>query len=127
MLHPIFRTLVSRPHLVIEHLGGYADLVSIQLREAAGGLRARALLLAGIGLCALLGLVLGGMALLLYAAIPPASMHLPWLMWVVPLVPWALVLLLWLMLRAQQRSEPPFEVVREQFEADMALLREVSR
>ena len=123
MFHPLFKLLASRPDLVIDHLAGYTALISAQASGAARGLRIRAVLGVVLALCLLLAVTLGGVALLLLAAIPPEQMHLPWLLWVVPLVPLLIAGAAWAALRSRA-SEWSLDPLRSQIASDAALLRE---
>jgi cytochrome c-type biogenesis protein CcmH/NrfF len=76
-----------------------------------------------LALCLLLAVTLGGVALLLLAAIPPEHMHLPWLLWVVPLVPLLIAGAAWAALRSRA-SEWSLDPLRSQIASDAALLRE---
>jgi integral membrane sensor domain MASE1 len=125
MFHPLIKTLAIRPHLLIDHLGGYVDLAGVQIAEAMRSLRTRALLVGALAVALLLAAMLSGTALLLLAAIPLERMAMPWLLWTVPGAFWLLALLLLALLSAQARIRH-FEPLREQLAADAALLREVS-
>ncbi|HET7793152.1 MAG TPA: hypothetical protein VFL64_07180, partial [Rhizobacter sp.] len=78
-----------------------------------------------IGLC-LVGVsaALGGVALMLWAVIPPAEIHAPWALLVAPLVPLAAAGVCWWI--GSARGPAAFEGVRQQMRADVAMLREVS-
>ena len=123
MFHPLLKTLATRPHLLIDHLGGYADLVTAQTTEALKALRSRAVLVVCLGLALMIAALLSGVALLLLALMPIERMAQPWLLLLVPAVPWLLVLVFGLKLKAQPAMRH-FEPVREQFAADAALFKE---
>ncbi len=125
MIHPLFRTLATRPELLAEHLGAYAQLVSVEASETTAQLRMHALWAVGIALGAALGTGLTGTALLLLAVVPVAQMPYPWLLLIVPLVPWLAALACWLKMR-QHPLDYSFELLREQVALDAALLREAS-
>lgn len=123
MIHPLFRLLLSRPQMLAEHVGAYAELASAEAAEAAVVLRTRSLLAVAAVACGLLGLGLAGVALLLLAALPSAQMPLPWLLALVPLTPLALGLGCWQAARRQPPA-PAFSLLRRQVALDAALLRE---
>jgi uncharacterized membrane protein YqjE len=126
MFHPLIRLLATKPHLVAQHLGGYADLAAAQAADAAQALQRRLLLGAGLAACLLVGVGMGGMALLLVAALPLEKMPAPWLLLVVPAVP----LLGAAMLGWRLKSSPgvwSLSELRGQFLADMQLLDEAGR
>lgn len=123
LFHPLFRLLASRPQLVVDHLAGYAELASAQARGAWQGLQWRALLAVVAALGLLLAVAFGGVALLLLGAVPPERMHMPWLLWAVPLVPLAVAGAAWAGLRSRA-TEFSLEPLRSQLASDAALLRE---
>lgn len=123
LFHPLFRLLASRPQLVVDHLAGYSQLVSAQAQGAWRGLQWRALLAVVAAFCLMLAVAFGGVALLLLAAVPPERMNLPWLLWVVPLVPLAVAVAAWAGLRSKA-TEWSLEPLRSQLASDAALLRE---
>lgn len=125
MIHPFIRLLVSRPQLVLEHLGGYADMAAAQMQMTLGTIKTRAVLMgACVGLM-LLTVFLAGVALLLWGAIPEANMPRPWLLWVAPLVP-LLGAIVCLVLVKQRPLALSLDAFREQAALDAALFREVS-
>ena len=126
MIHPLFKLVATQPELVADHLLGYGHLVAVQASEAAAQLRVHALLLGGVLIGGGVGLGLGGIALLLFAALPAAQMPMPWLLAAVPLVPLAGAGICALAL--QRRPEAwSLKLLREQFAADAALLEEAGK
>lgn len=123
MFHPLIRLLARKPHLVAHHLGGYVDLASAQAQEAVRALQARLAwtvgAVAGVGT----GALLGGVALLIVAAVPVSEMPAPWLLLAGPLLPLLAGGLCWW--QARQRPVAwSMALMREQFAADAALLAE---
>ncbi|WP_284616652.1 hypothetical protein [Aquabacterium humicola] len=123
MVHPMLKLLATQPELLAEHVAAYAALASAEAAQASEALKRRALLGAAAALLGLLGLVFTGTALLLLAVVPLASMPLPWLLLVVPLVPLAAAAACAWSLRSGP-STKSFVHLREQVAADTALLRE---
>jgi uncharacterized membrane protein YqjE len=123
MIHPLFTTLATRPQLLLEHLGAYAELAAVEAGQTVGLLRQRVLLGAIAAIGALLGLILAGGALLVLAAVPLQQMPMPWLLLLVPGLPLLLALLCWWRMR-QHSFALSFELLRHQLEQDGALLRE---
>lgn len=125
MLHPLIRLLATRPHLLAEHLGGYAHLLRVQADEALLLARVRTTLIAGMVAGAVLGAGLGGVAVMLLATIPLAQMPAPWALALAPALPLAGAGICgWQLLR-----QPPMltlDLLRDQLAADAALLREAS-
>jgi uncharacterized membrane protein YqjE len=122
MLHPVFRLAAAQPQLLAEHAAGYAELLVEEITFSGQHLKQR-LALQMVGLvCLGIALVLAGVALLLWAALPAQTLRLPWLLIATPLAP-ALpgVLALW---RASTLRVPPaFTALRAQLAADAELLR----
>lgn len=122
MLHPVFRLAASQPQLLAEHAAGYAGLLAEEVSSSGAHIKRR-IMLQIIGLlCLMVATILGGTALLLWASLPPASLQLPWLLWLTPLLP--ALLGAWALLMAQNHKSPPaFATLREQFAQDASLLR----
>jgi uncharacterized membrane protein YqjE len=126
MLHPLVRLLSARPDLLARHVGGYAQLIGVQAGEACASLRTRAMLMAGMGIGAVLGLGLGGVAVLLLAVVPVSQMPWPGLLILVPLLPLAGAAICGWLLSGQPEAWS-LQTLREQLAADAALLHEASR
>lgn len=122
MLHPVFRLAASQPQLLAEHAAGYAGLLAEELVSSGAQLQRR-ITLQIVGLLSLMvAAILCGVAVLLWASLPVASLQQPWLLWFTPLVP-ALLGLLALWIAHSGGSQPAFATLREQFEQDAAMLR----
>ena len=68
-IHPIVHVAARRPQLLVEHAKAYGDLLLEEGRRTLASLVLHAVLYAAAGVLGGLGLVFGGVALLLYAAI----------------------------------------------------------
>ena len=112
---------LARPALLAAHLANYGALVADEAELALGMVRQRALLLVIGIVCALVGLMLAGVALLLWASLPGASAAQPWVLVGVPLLP---LVGATLALRGWARSPPIplWPALQEQIAADAALL-----
>ena len=77
-MHPLLHLIATRPQLLAEHAQAYAELVSTELPRASAAWKRQALLntLAWLGFLA--ALLLGGVALMLWASLPLSSMPAPW-------------------------------------------------
>ena len=125
MIHPLLHLIATKPQLIGDHVEAYADLVGAEVSKASRIWTARIVYFAVALFLLTAGLVFTGVAVMLWAVVPPANMNLPWLLVVVPVVPLAVGGLC--LLRA--RSSPAhaaFGAVKEQLSADFAMLREVS-
>jgi uncharacterized membrane protein YqjE len=86
-MHPLLHVIATRPQLLAEHAQAYAELVAAELPRATAAWKRQALL-NGLALLSLLAsLLLGGVALMLWAALPAAAMPAAWLLIAVPLLP----------------------------------------
>ena len=126
MLHPLLLLLSSRTQLLVEHAEGYAALVAAEA-GAASSIWKRNALLHAVALCTFgTAAVLAGVALMLWATVPPQNIQAPWALWVAPLLPATVALVCALMARGS--SHPgAFSQLRQQLKADMALLAEVNQ
>lgn len=121
MMHPLFRLAAAQPMLLAEHVGAYAGLVSEELLICAAVAQRRLLWLLAGALGLAVAATLAGVALLLWASLPPGGAPAPWLLVVTPLLPAALGL--WAVWRAQaHRSGEPLARLRAQLAEDAALL-----
>lgn len=129
LIHPFFRTLACRPDLLADHAGAYAALAQAELGEALRRWRRRLLWLGVAAVLALLALVLGGVALLLMAALPVAQMPAAWVLAALPATLAALALGLVLWQWRSSRGQAVFEAAlwREQWAQDQALWQEAAR
>jgi hypothetical protein len=122
MLHPVFRLAASQPQLLAEHAAGYVGLLAEEVASSGAHIQRRVTLqLVGL-LSLMVAGILGGVALLLWASLPVASLQQPWLLWFTPLVPAALGAVA--IATAHNRTAPSaFASLREQFAQDASLLR----
>ena len=125
MLHPLLHLIATQPQLLADHAEAYADLLGEELGTASAVWKRRVALNA-VALCSLgVSAVLGGVALMLWAVIPPADIQAPWALLVGPLLPLAVTVACLLAARPQARAGT-FDNVKRQMRADVAMLREVS-
>ncbi|HZY17623.1 MAG TPA: phage holin family protein [Ramlibacter sp.] len=117
LVHPIFSVLVSRPELVMDHVAGYASLVQEEASTVGTEVKKRAIAWAVCGVCALVFLILAGVAFMLGAV---QSFH--WALVLVPLVPLAIAGAAFGMARKQLPGRA-FAELRAQLDADAQALR----
>lgn len=125
MVHPMLKMLATRPELMAEHIGAYAQLAAAEVDEAANLWRGRMLWAIGTGAFMLLALAFGGFSLLLLGAVPRESMPAPWLLALVPLLSLALAGACWIV-RHFRPAASPFTQLKHQLALDATLLREAS-
>jgi len=125
MIHPLLRLAATEPHLIGDHVEAYAALVGEEVNKVSTSLILRIALYGAALFMVAVGLVLVGVALLLCAAIPASDYPAPWAMFVVPLVPF-LIAVGCIFFARSRPSEKPFDIIKQQLNADMAMLREVS-
>ena len=82
-IHPIVYVVARRPQLLVVHAKAYGDLLLEEGRRTVSSLVLHAVLYAAAGVLGLLGLVFGGVALLLYAAVAGELRH-GWLLVALP-------------------------------------------
>ena len=126
MVHPMLKMLATRPELMAEHFGAYAELAAAEASEAAALWRGRLLWAVATGAFVLLALMFGGISLLLLGALPRDAMPAPWLLALVPLLALALAVACWVTLRSRPVAAP-FAQLRQQVEVDAALMAEAGR
>jgi hypothetical protein len=124
-MHPLFALLATRPQLLAEHVQAYAALFSEELSLARTQWRKavvwQAAALSFFGAT----MVLAGGALMLWAVMPGAQIHSPWLLVVTPLL--SLGVAIACQLAAFQQTQPDaFANLGQQISADMAMLRAVA-
>lgn len=124
MIHPLFLLIATRPQLLADHAEAYAELVATEVGHVSAAWKRRALLYAVALGCLAVGAVLAGVALMLWAVIPVASMQAPWVLIVAPLLPVAVAVGCLLAARSPGDSSG-FDSIRQQMKADLAMLREV--
>lgn len=125
-MHPLLHLIATQPRLLVDHADAYADLAAAELAEATAGWKRQARLQAGVAVGAGLALLLGGVALMLWAVTPPAAVHAPWALWLVPALPAVVALGCWLAARAST-GVASFQALRQQVRDDLRMLREVGR
>lgn len=118
-MHPLFRLAASEPALLADHLQAYGELVGSEALAALGHWRRAALLQLAALASAAVGLTLAGVALMLWAIGPVA---VPGLLVAVPALPMLVALGCHLAARSAW-AQPGSTVLREQWAADLALLR----
>lgn len=125
-MHPLLQLIATKPQLLFDHVEAYGDLVSSEARYISTMWKRR-ILLTAIALCGLgVGAVLAGVALMLWAVIPAAQIQAPWALVAAPLLPLALALGCIIYAR-NHNQDSAFDTIREQVNADLAMLREVNQ
>ena len=125
MLHPLFHLIATQPQLLGDHAQAYGELISAELATQAAALKRRTLY-GALALCFLgVGIVLAGVALMLWATLVQAPAQTTvWVLVLVPAVPMVLALACYLMTRTRGTADDiAFAELRRQVQADMALLR----
>ena len=125
MIHPLLRLIATEPQILGDHVEAYAELVGDEVRKtgSAWGLRL-GLYLVALALLGV-GLVLTGIAVMLWAALPLSGIHAHWVLVAVPAAS-LLGAVVCALLARRNPVENAFDNVKKQLNADMAMLREVS-
>ena len=125
MIHPLLHLIATKPQLLGDHVEAYAELVGAEVGKTSKLWISRVVFYAVALFLLTAGLVFTGVALMLWAVVPPDNMNYPWLLIVVPVVP-LLAGVFCIMKARTSPDQTPFETVKQQLSADMAMLREVS-
>jgi len=118
MLHPFISTLVRKPNLLVDHLSAYAALITEEASEAGAELLGRAVAWLLVAICAMVFLMLAGVALML--GVLMGQFH-----WVLLAVPGGvLVLMVLAVVKARKPSlSTHFSEIRAQVDRDAQALR----
>lgn len=118
LVHPIFKVLVRRPELVVDHLSGYAALAQQEASTLGADVLRRAIAWGVAAAAFIVFLMLAGVAVML--GVMRAEFH-----WVLVLAPGAALALALAALTMARKSLPTqaFVELRGQLEADAQALR----
>lgn len=125
MTHPLLDLIANRPQLLADHAQAYGELMASEVGAVSNALVRRAVLGVLGALLLAVALVLGGVALMLQAALPAGAMGAPWVLLVVPLVPLAAGAVC-LVVARMGALRNPFDKIWWQVKADIALFREAT-
>lgn len=125
MIHPLLRLVATEPQLLGDHVGAYADLIGEEVSSVSSAWVLRIGMYAAALALLLVGLILTGVAAMLWASLPASGFQAAWLLIVVPLVPFVAMGICLLMARSKP-MEKAFDKVKRQLQADMAMLKEVT-
>ncbi len=126
MIHPIFTKLATQPGLFADHLAAYAELAHAELRQWGTDWLKRSLWAAVSIAATLLALGTSAVAAMLVATHGWHGLVAPWALVAVPGLFWAVALVCGLV-AWRMKTEPAFALMREQVEADVALLNAAGR
>ena len=121
-MSPLLTLLATQPQLLAEHLQGYSALLNEELRLAGQRWRRQALLQVAAFCSLSVAIVLGGVALMLWAVTEALSERALWVLWATPMLPLVIAVVCLLMARKPADTES-FANLGRQLNADMALLR----
>lgn len=124
-MHALFHLIATRPQLLAEHAEAYAALVSTEVPRISAAYK-RSAWLAALSLGSLgAGMVLAGVAVMLWAITPEALLRAPWALVAVPALPLLAGVACALAAR-RGRERGAFDNLRQQVNADIELLREAA-
>jgi hypothetical protein len=126
MIHPLFRLIASEPQMLADHVEAYSELVAEEVGAVTSQWKRRVVLHALSLCCVIVAAVLVGVALMLWAVIPVDSMNAPWALMAAPAIPVVLALWSHFAAKAPTAEEHGFKAIREQLNADAAMLRSLS-
>ena len=118
LVHPIFKVLIRRPELVVEHLSGYAALAQQEASTLGAEVLRRAIAWGVSAVSFIVFLVLAGVAVML--GVMQGEFH-----WILVLAPGAALALALVAMTVARKSLPTqaFVQLRGQLEADAQALR----
>jgi fatty acid desaturase len=121
-MHPLLHLLMTQPGLLGEHAQGYAGLLASEVAELQQVGQRRLLWSAATVACTSIGLVLAGVALMLWAVMPTLTVGALWVLLLTSCVPLAAALACLQVLR--KPTPAAFNRFKQQIQADMQLLCE---
>ena len=124
MIHPFLRVVATQPHLLVDHAEAYAGLVGEELGKTAAAFKHRAMLMGAAAFFAVVAVIFGGVALMLYAVSPPSQLQMPWLLVATPVVPAVVALIC--ALAGRRKEGDAFAQLKQQIARDLAMVRDVS-
>lgn len=124
MLRLLLKILLLPPDLLKSHVRGYVDLAGEVSVRYFYALKYRWLMYGLSALAMLLALILGGVALLLWSALPQVDASRAWVLVALPSFFLLVSGLSWWWARAQ-RLEPWMRDIRAQIELDLQAIRQV--
>jgi len=123
MMSMLLKLIVKQPSLLLNHAHAYADLAVDETRRLTRRWRTQAMLYGASFICFCLGLVLGGVALMLWSVLPVMAPSSSWVLLALPLVCETLAYVFFLSAKGQANT-PAFAVLQEQLNLDVLALRE---
>lgn len=125
MLSNLLRLYLAQPQLLASHARGYAELASSEV-AVLSALCQRRLWLSALALCGFVATaILSGVALMLWSVTPEENIRSAWALFGAPLLP-AAAGLYCVFKTSEQAPGIPFNTLRQQVRADMAMLNKVS-
>ncbi len=124
-IHPIVHVAARRPQLLAEHAKAYGDLLLEEGRRTLASLVLHAVLYAAAGVLGGLGLVFGGVALLLYAAVA-GELRNGWLLVALPCACLAAAAVCGIVARVLP-VDVTLDVLGRQVEADIDMIHEAEQ
>jgi lysylphosphatidylglycerol synthetase-like protein (DUF2156 family) len=119
---PVLALLANRPQLLLDHAQAYIALFQEELGLARASWQ-KQLFWQVVALCSLgTAVVLGGVALMLWAVTPMLQTHVAWVLFAVPLLPLAITALC-MRLASQQNQRAAFANLMAQIDADLSMCR----
>lgn len=122
MFKLLIKLLLLPPELLKVHAQGYADLASQAWAQQLCTLKNRWLLYSLSAACLLLALIFGGMALLLWSALPLMDASHAWVLLALPLGFLALSGLCWAW-AFSLRTQPILADIKEQLQLDILMIQ----
>lgn len=124
-MRTLLHLLSTQPQLLGEHAQAYAELVAREFGDVSTAWKRRAMLHAVALCCGGVAAILTGVALLLWGTLPMSQMQAPWVLFAVPLLPAVIAMACLWSARNISGVGNAVKKLRQQIQADLAMLREV--
>lgn len=124
MIHPLLRLVATHPQLLADHAEAYVGLVGDELGQTAAAWKRRALLGSVALFMVSIAVIFAGVAVMLWAVTPAASLQAPWVLFAVP--GGAAVVAIICVVASRSQPEAAFAELKRQMAADLAMIRDVS-
>ncbi|MFM9879967.1 MAG: hypothetical protein ACKVOO_06110 [Burkholderiaceae bacterium] len=123
----LLHLMAHEPDALAEHAQAYAELAAAELEHATSAWKRRCTFMAAALCCGGVALVLAGVALMLWAVLPPDQIRAPWALVIAPLVPAACAAVFVMLARQTGGFAIAMDRLLSQMKADMAMLQESSK
>ncbi|OIN91040.1 MAG: hypothetical protein AUJ20_12445 [Comamonadaceae bacterium CG1_02_60_18] len=123
-MHPLLALLLTKPHLLFEHVQAYGELFFEEFSQARVAWYRQLLLQVAALCCLAVTAILAGMAVLLWAVTPESQIHALWVLYAMPLVPLGVAVACIVMSYRHTTPAGEFAQLAQQLRYDLAWVRQ---